>query len=126
MAHCIPCSAKADEIGVSGSIAKYGTSPTITMETAIYNKQQIANASAIPSGRSRCGFFTCKGQKRQKYEQLREGGAQIGNGNSVTSSAVLATVSNPMYAKKTVADPASIPFTPNGKYLESSEMHKHN
>lgn len=34
-----------------------------------------------------------------------------------TSSAVLATESNPIYAKKTVADPASIPSTPKGKYL---------
>jgi hypothetical protein len=52
MAHCIPCFAKADEIGVSGSIAKYGTSPTITMDTAIYNAQQIAKATPIPNGRS--------------------------------------------------------------------------
>jgi hypothetical protein len=34
-----------------------------------------------------------------------------------TSSAVLATESKPMYAKNTVADPASIPSTPKGKYL---------
>jgi hypothetical protein len=34
-----------------------------------------------------------------------------------TSSAVLATASKPMYAKKTVAEPATIPSTPNGKYL---------
>lgn len=64
MAHCIPCFAKADEIGVSGSIAKYGTRPTITMETAMYNAQQIAKATPIPNGRSLWGFFTCKGQKR--------------------------------------------------------------
>lgn len=37
-----------------------------------------------------------------------------------TSSAVLATESKPMNAKKTVADPASMPFTPNGKYLKNS------
>jgi hypothetical protein len=30
---------------------------------------------------------------------------------------VLATASKPMYAKKTVAEPATIPSTPNGKYL---------
>ena len=36
----------------------------------------------------------------------------------LTSSAVLATVSKPMYAKKTVADPASTPLTPYGKYLK--------
>lgn len=34
-----------------------------------------------------------------------------------TSSAVLATASKPTYAKKTVAEPASIPSTPKGKYL---------
>jgi hypothetical protein len=66
MAHCIPCFVKADEIGVSGSMAKYGTSPTITTETAIYNAQQIANATPIPNGRSLCGFFTCRGQKGVK------------------------------------------------------------
>jgi hypothetical protein len=94
MAHCIPCFAKTDEMGVSGSIAKYGTSPTITTETIMYKQQQIDNAAPIPSGRSLCGFFT--------------------------SSAVLATVSKPIYAKKTVADPASIPFIPCGKYLKCS------
>jgi len=57
---------RADEIGVSGSMAKYGTSPTITTETAIYNAQQIANATPIPNGRSLCGFFTCRGQKGVK------------------------------------------------------------
>jgi hypothetical protein len=61
--HCIPCFAKADEIGVSGSIAEYGTIPTITTETIMYNKQQIDNAAPIPSGRSRCGFFTCRYRK---------------------------------------------------------------
>jgi hypothetical protein len=55
----MPCFAKADEIGVSGSIAKYGTSPTITTDTNMYKEQQIDNAVAIPKGRSRCGFFTC-------------------------------------------------------------------
>jgi hypothetical protein len=34
-----------------------------------------------------------------------------------TSSAVLAIASKPMYAKKAVAELATIPFTPNGKYL---------
>lgn len=34
-----------------------------------------------------------------------------------TSSAVLATASKPMYAKKAVAEPAIIPSIPNGKYL---------
>lgn len=126
MAHCIPCFAKADEIGVSGSIAKYGTSPTITMETAIYNAQQIANATPIPNGRSLCGFFTCKGQKREKMNISCSRSAQVlAHGTLLTSSAVLATVSKPIYAKKTVADPASIPFTPYGKYLESSETHEH-
>lgn len=38
-----------------------------------------------------------------------------------TSSAVLATESKPMYAKKTVADPASIPSTPKGKYLSNEK-----
>jgi hypothetical protein len=59
IAQCMPCFAKADEIGVSGSIAKYGTSPTITTDTNMYKEQQIDNAVAIPKGRSRCGFFTC-------------------------------------------------------------------
>jgi len=30
---------------------------------------------------------------------------------------VLATASKPMYAKKAVAEPATIPSTPKGKYL---------
>jgi len=30
---------------------------------------------------------------------------------------VLVTESKPMYEKKTIADPANIPFTPYGKYL---------
>jgi len=34
-----------------------------------------------------------------------------------TSSAALATASKPMYAKKAVAEPATIPSTPNAKYL---------
>jgi hypothetical protein len=34
-----------------------------------------------------------------------------------TSSAVLAIASKPKYAKKAVAELATIPFTPNGKYL---------
>lgn len=34
-----------------------------------------------------------------------------------TSSAVLAIASNPMYEKKTVADPESTPLIPLGKYL---------
>jgi len=38
-----------------------------------------------------------------------------------TSSAVLATASKPIYAKNTVAEPASIPSTPKGKYL----LHQH-
>jgi hypothetical protein len=54
-----PCFAKAEEIGVSGSIAKYGSSPTVTIDTNMYKEQQIDNAVAIPKGRSRCGFFTC-------------------------------------------------------------------
>jgi hypothetical protein len=49
----------------------------------------------------------------------------LADGVFLTSSAVLATVSKPMYAKKTVADPASIPFTPYGKYLESSYTYEH-
>jgi hypothetical protein len=64
IAQCIPCLAKADEIGVSGSIAKYGTRPTITTETNMYKEQQIDNAVPIPSGRSRCGFFTCQKSTR--------------------------------------------------------------
>lgn len=36
-----------------------------------------------------------------------------------TSSAVLVTESNPMYEKKTIADPANIPFIPKGKYLKT-------
>lgn len=39
----------------------------------------------------------------------------------ITSSAVLATESKPINAKKTVADPASMPSTPKGKYLLSQE-----
>ena len=123
MAHGIPCFAKADEIGVSGSIAKYGTSPTITTDTAIYNAQQIAKATPIPNGRSLCGFFTCKGQKRVKLTLVQVHGLWW-IGPFLTSSAVLATISKPMYAKKTVADPASIPFTPYGKYLESLDTHE--
>ena len=38
-----------------------------------------------------------------------------------TSSAVLVTESKPMYEKKTIADPANIPFTPKGKYLKQSK-----
>jgi len=38
-----------------------------------------------------------------------------------TSSAVLATASKPIYAKNTVAEPASIPSTPKGKYLSNQE-----
>jgi len=60
IAQCMPCLAKADKIGVSGSIAKYGTRPTITTETNMYKEQHIDNAVAIPNGRSRCGFFTCQ------------------------------------------------------------------
>lgn len=30
---------------------------------------------------------------------------------------MLVTESKPMYEKKTIADPANIPFTPYGKYL---------
>lgn len=41
-----------------------------------------------------------------------------------TSSAVLATESNPMYEKKTVEAPASIPSTPNGKYLSVNMSNK--
>jgi hypothetical protein len=41
-----------------------------------------------------------------------------------TSSAVLATVSNPMYAKNSVAAPPSIPLTPYGKYLQSTKNPK--
>jgi hypothetical protein len=59
IAQCIPCFARAEEIGVSGSIAKYGTGPTITTDTNMYKEQQIDNAVAIPKGRSPCGFFTC-------------------------------------------------------------------
>lgn len=38
-----------------------------------------------------------------------------------TSSAVLVTASKPTYEKKTVADPASTPFAPNGKYLKKTQ-----
>lgn len=38
-----------------------------------------------------------------------------------TSSAVLVIESNPIYEKKTTADPANIPFTPKGKYLQEHE-----
>lgn len=37
--------------------------------------------------------------------------------NLYTSSAVLVTASKPTYEKKTVADPASKPFAPKGRYL---------
>lgn len=53
IAHCIPCLANADEIGVSGSNAKYGTRPTITTETIIYNEQHIDSAVPMPHGKSR-------------------------------------------------------------------------
>lgn len=36
-----------------------------------------------------------------------------------TSSVVLATISKPMYEKKTVAEPANNPFAPKAKYLET-------
>lgn len=39
----------------------------------------------------------------------------------ITSSAVHATESKPIQAKKTVAEPASIPFKPNGKYLKGKK-----
>jgi uncharacterized paraquat-inducible protein A len=42
----------------------------------------------------------------------------------ITSSAVLATTSKPMKEKNTTADPASIPFTPNGKYLSNQRENK--
>lgn len=32
---------------------------------------------------------------------------------------MLVTESNPMYEKKTIADPANIPFIPKGKYLKT-------
>jgi len=38
---------------------------------------------------------------------------------------VLATASKPIYAKKTVAEPASIPSTPKGKYLLNEEASIH-
>lgn len=53
--------------------------------------------------------------------KLPEKDKGLGKGEKTlyTSSAVLATASKPMNAKKTVADPASIPLTPKGKYLSS-------
>jgi hypothetical protein len=46
-------------------------------------------------------------------------------GNSVpTSSAVQAIASNPMYEKKTVADPESNPLIPLGKYLSKGQIKK--
>lgn len=38
-----------------------------------------------------------------------------------TSSAVQAIISNPMYEKKTVAEPDSTPLIPLGKYLSKGE-----
>lgn len=58
IAHFIPFLANADDIGVSGSIAKNGTRPTMTREIIMYKKQHIDKDKAIPNGRSRWGFFT--------------------------------------------------------------------
>lgn len=136
-AHCIPFWVNAVDIGVSGSIAKYGTRPTITTETSIYKKQQTDKPKPIPHGRSTWGFFTWKRKKNKKikcYTNLIRHGStrtidlpvmqrmesqRVEDQTSLvlaqqhsTSSAVLATASKPMYAKNRVADPASIPFTP--------------
>lgn len=55
-------------------------------------------------------FFTTKLYKEVKLKML---GAM-----KRTSSAVAATASNPMYAKKTMAAPPKTPFTPKGAYLQ--------
>jgi hypothetical protein len=55
--------------------------------------------------------FTTKLHKQAKLKML--------GATKRTSSAVAATASNPMYAKKTMAAPPKTPFTPNGAYLQS-------
>lgn len=52
-AYRIPQLENAEEIGVSGSNAQYGTKPTITTDTSMYNMQHIDSAIPIPMGRSR-------------------------------------------------------------------------
>ncbi len=61
--------------------------PVTTRATAQYSTVQIASEAMMPMGMSRCGFLV--------------------------SSAVVATTSKPMYAKKTRAAPAKMPPTPN-------------
>ena len=56
-----------------------------------------------------------------KFEIIQIVSMQLSKVVPCTSSAVLATVSNPMYAKKSVAAPPSIPLTPYGKYLHSTK-----
>jgi len=56
--------------------------------------------------------------KRNQYKASKEHKLARACIPKFTSSAVLATESNPMNAKKTVAEPANIPSTPNGKNLK--------
>lgn len=53
IAQGMPFTAKAVDIGVSGSIMLKGMRPTITPETSMYKPPQISNEIPIPSGRSR-------------------------------------------------------------------------
>ena len=65
----------------------YLTMPVTTSETATYRVVQIASEPRMPIAMSRCGFLV--------------------------SSAVVATMSNPMNAKNTSAAAVKMPVTPN-------------
>jgi hypothetical protein len=61
--------------------------PDSTTATATYSTVTMAREARMPRGTSRCGFLV--------------------------SSAVVATMSNPMNAKNTSAAPVKMPVTPN-------------
>src|SRR5271157_3641641 len=84
-----PRALSASATGASPVKLLHGAMPVNTSATEIYSTAQITSVMMMPKGKSRCGFLH--------------------------SSAAVETESNPIYVKKTMAEPVSTPEKPLGR-----------